>query len=92
MEDDKFLFLKMHECAQGVDDDALKDIAAHAELVRNEPGDVIHCAEDVLTSVYLVVQGRIKCAAMNVGPVKIFVSRYQGTSFASPNRACVLRT
>jgi len=74
MEDEKLLFLKTHECAQGVEDDALRDIADHSELVRNEPGDVIHHAGDVLTSVYLVVQGRIKCAAMNLHG-KVFMER-----------------
>ena len=63
MEDEKTLFLKMHQCSEGLDDEALRDIAEHAELVRHDPGDVIHRADDVLTSIYLVVQGRIRCAA-----------------------------
>jgi NTE family protein len=66
MEDEKTLFLKMHVCSEGLDDDALKDIADHSELIRNEPGDLIHRGEDVLTSVYFVVQGRIRCEAMDV--------------------------
>ncbi len=56
----------MHPCAEGVDDAALQDIADHAELVRYEPGEVVHRAEDVLTSVYFIVQGRLKCTAYNL--------------------------
>jgi len=63
---EKFHFLKMHECSDGLEEDALQEIADHAELVRFEPGDVIHAAEDVLESVYLIVQGRVKATAYNL--------------------------
>jgi hypothetical protein len=35
MENETLLFLKMHECAEGVDDDAIRDIENHATLERH---------------------------------------------------------
>jgi hypothetical protein len=54
MENETFLLLKMHECAEGVEEDAIRDIAHHAELERHGPDDVIHRAEDVMTQRALV--------------------------------------
>ncbi len=66
MEYDRVLFLKMHECSEGLDDEVTADIAEHAELEHHESGDVIHHADDVMTSVFLIVQGQAKHSALNV--------------------------
>ena len=56
----------MHDCSAGLDDEAMQEIAEYAKLVRYEPGDVIHPMDQVLESVYLVVQGRVKATAYNM--------------------------
>ena len=66
MSDDKFHFLKMHDCSTGLEDEAMQEISDHAELVRYEPGEVIHPFDQVLETVYLVVQGRVKATAYNM--------------------------
>ena len=58
--DDKFLLLKMHPASRGLADRVIREIADAAELVRCEPGQHVYRANEVLTSVYLVMHGRLK--------------------------------
>lgn len=65
MSDDRFLFLKRHVCAEGLSDDVIREIADVCELVRCEPGEYLHRANEKFDSVYLVVHGRIKQSVVN---------------------------
>ena len=60
MTDDKLLLFKSHECSHGLSDEALKEISDAAELVRCDSGEYLHRANDPMTSVYLVVHGRLR--------------------------------
>ncbi|MHC4179005.1 MAG: patatin-like phospholipase family protein, partial [Planctomycetota bacterium] len=58
--DDKLLLFKSHECSKGLSDEALKEISDAAELVRCDSGEYLHRANEPMTSVYLVVHGRLR--------------------------------
>ncbi len=60
MTNDKLLLLKSHECSKGLSDEALKEISDAAELVRCDSGEYLHRANEPMTSVYLVVHGRLR--------------------------------
>jgi predicted acylesterase/phospholipase RssA/CRP-like cAMP-binding protein len=66
MDVEKVVFLRMHDCTDGLDDEAVAEIATHAEVEHHESGDVIHRPDDVMTSVYLVVGGQTRHSALNV--------------------------
>lgn len=66
MTDDKLLLLKMHGCSKGLSDEALKEIADAAELLQCSPGDYIHHANQRITSVFLIIHGRIKTLMVDV--------------------------
>jgi NTE family protein len=57
---DKLLLFKSHECSQGLSDEALKEISDAAELVRCDSGEYVHRANQPMTSVYLIVHGRLR--------------------------------
>jgi len=65
-EDEKILLLKLHRCVKGLSDEAIGDIAGQMELVRYEAGEIIHHAKDTLTSVFVIVQGRLKVSALDL--------------------------
>lgn len=76
MTENKYLLLKMHGCAKGLSDEALHEIANAAELVRCGAGDYIHHANDEITSVFLVIHGRLKLSMVDVHG-NTFMVRYQ---------------
>ncbi len=90
MEDNKLQFLKMHTCAEDLEDEVLRDIASYSKLLHFEPGDVIHDAKSIPSSVYLVVQGRIKTSGMDVYG-KIFMEQIlsRGDQFGALSAALV---
>ena len=57
---DKLLLFRSHECSRGLSDEALREICDAAELVQLDSGDYLHHANQAVTSVYLVVHGRLK--------------------------------
>ena len=57
---DKVLLFKLHPCSSGLDDDALEEIAEAAEIVHCEAGHVICQVDEPVTSVYLIVHGRLR--------------------------------
>lgn len=59
MIEDKFQLLKRHICSKGLSDDLVKEIAAECELVRVEPGEYLHRANEVFNCIYLLIHGRI---------------------------------
>jgi NTE family protein len=58
--ENKLRLLRLHPSAQGLNAETLEEIAAAAELVHYEPGDFIYRAGEAVTSVYLVVHGRLR--------------------------------
>ncbi len=76
MTDDKLLLLKMHGCSEGLSDEVLKEIADAAELLRCSAGDYIHHANQQVTSVFLVIHGRLKLSMVDVLG-NVFLERYQ---------------
>ena len=81
---DKLLLFKSHECSKGLGDDAIKEISDAAELVQCEPGEYLHRAGDQITSVYLVVHGRLRQSLIDIHGKEIlhrFLTR--GTQFGA---------
>jgi NTE family protein len=74
--EDKLLLLKMHGVSKGVSDEALQEIADAAAVVRCRGGDYIHHANDKVTSVFLVIHGRLKLSMVDVHG-NVFLERYQ---------------
>jgi NTE family protein len=65
MTDDKLLLLKMHPCGKGLSDEALKEIANASELMHCDAGEYIHHANQQITSVFLVIHGRLKSSIVD---------------------------
>jgi predicted acylesterase/phospholipase RssA/CRP-like cAMP-binding protein len=74
--DDKFLLLKMHPVSRGLADRVIREIADAAELVRCEPGEHVLRANEVLTSVYLVMHGRLKQSLVD-SRGNVLITRFQ---------------
>ena len=66
MTDDKLLLLKSHPCSKGLQDDALEEIATAAELVRYDTGEYVHHANRAITSVCIVIHGRLQVSALDM--------------------------
>jgi NTE family protein len=49
--------MRMHACFQGLEEDALAEIAEYMEVVRCKPNEYVHQSNTPLTHVYFVVQG-----------------------------------
>lgn len=74
--DNKLLLLKIHPCSHGLDDDALHEISESAELIRCESGQYVHHAQDPVTSIYLIIHGRLSMTAMD-DKGNVVVRRFQ---------------
>jgi len=74
--DDKLLLLKMHGCSKGLSDQGLQEIADAAELMYCNAGDFVHRANQQITSVFLVIHGRLKMSMVDVHG-NVLVQRYQ---------------
>ena len=73
---DKVLLLKSHPCARGLSDEVLEEIAEAAEMIRCEPGDVVCRADEPVTSVYLIVHGRLRLNLLDIHG-KVVMQRFQ---------------
>ena len=51
--------MRVHVCFQGLEEDALAEIAEHMEVVRFKPNEYVHQPNTQLTHVYFVVQGTL---------------------------------
>ncbi len=58
--DRKFVLLRRHGCMDGLTDEEVSKIADDCEMIEVETNGVLHQAGDVLDSLYLIVQGRLK--------------------------------
>ncbi len=52
--------MRMHSCFEGLEEDALVEIAEHMEVVRCKPGECVHQPNTPLTNIYFVVLGTLK--------------------------------
>lgn len=76
MTDDKVLLFKMHPCSYGLCDEVIEEIADHFELVRLEPGDFLHRANETVTAVSFVIHGRLKLSMVDMFG-NVVVERFQ---------------
>lgn len=76
MTENKLLLLKMHDCSEGLSNEALVEIADAAELLHCSAGEFIHHANEQVTSVFLVIHGRLKLSIVDAQG-NPFMVRYQ---------------
>jgi NTE family protein len=76
MTDDRVLQFKRHPCSRGLSDEAIEEIAQAAETIRCESGDAICRADEPVTSVYLIIHGRLRLNIVDVHG-KVVVQRFQ---------------
>ena len=76
MTDDKILLFKLHPCSSGLGDDALEEIADAAEIVRCEAGHVICQVDEPVSSVYLIVHGRLRLRLFDIQG-RVAMQRFQ---------------
>ena len=74
-EDQRIVLLKLHPCVKGLSDEAVREIAEQMELIRYEAGEIIHQAKDAVTSIFVIVQGRLKVSALDLHG-KEFLQRF----------------
>ena len=63
---DKLLLFRSHECSSGLSDEAQREICDAAELVQFDSGQYLHRATQAISSVYLVVHGRLKQSVVDM--------------------------
>ncbi len=73
---DSHLLFKTHPCSRGLSEQACCEIADAAEVVIAQPGDLISRRDQPMTSVYLIVHGRLKQEVFDVQG-KVITTRYQ---------------
>ncbi len=66
MTDDKVLLLKMHDCAKGLTEDVVREIANECELLKVDSGEFLHQASQPFDSIYLVIHGRAKSSLLDI--------------------------
>jgi len=64
--EDKLLLFKSHECSRGLSDEALQEISDAAERVLLDSGDYLHHANEVVSSIYLIVHGRLEQSIVDI--------------------------
>lgn len=89
MTEDKFLLLKRHVCSDGLSDEVVREIAEECEFVRCEPGEYLHHANQIFTSIYLLIHGRIRQSILDArGNVLMQLQQSAGVQFGA--LACAL--
>ena len=76
--DEKAQLLRLHPCTRGLSEEAIQEIADCAELNRYEPGEKVHRLNDPVTSVYLVIHGRLKLTLVDMHGNTV-MQRYQSS-------------
>jgi predicted acylesterase/phospholipase RssA/CRP-like cAMP-binding protein len=85
----KVRLLQLHPCSRGLSDEALEEIAQAAEEIRCEPGDVVCRAEEPVTSIYLVIHGRLRFYLLDVHG-NVVIQRFQTAGRLFGGMAAVL--
>lgn len=73
---DKFLLLKLHPCSEGLSDAIIREISERCILLRCDSGEVLHKANDLITSVYFVIHGRLKLSLIDIQG-NVLLQRFQ---------------
>lgn len=87
--DERYDLLKLHPCARGLSEDALHEIAAAAELIHCQPGEYVLRVGKIVTSVYLIIHGRLRLTLMDVHGHTL-TERYHGAGDQFRGIAAVL--
>ncbi len=66
MTDDKVLLLKMHDCAKGLSEEVVREIANECELMKVDSGEFLHQANQPFDSIYMVIHGRAKSSLLDI--------------------------
>lgn len=66
IDDERVQLFRLHACSLGLDEAALQEIASAAELMRCEAGDVIVDPQTPVTSIYLVIHGRVRLQLLDI--------------------------
>jgi predicted acylesterase/phospholipase RssA/CRP-like cAMP-binding protein len=72
MDDDIIPLLKVHEYFHGVSEEALHEVARHAQVTHHPAGTVVHEANVVLTTIGFVLRGRLKAVRIDSRGVESF--------------------
>lgn len=75
--EEKLHLFKLHPCARDLSSEALQEIAAACELLRCPSGEIVHRANDPMTSVYLIIHGRLKVEVTDVSG-NVLLERHHG--------------
>ncbi len=76
MIDERLNLLKLHPCSRGLSGEALRDIAEATELIRCQPGDYVHRSDESVTSIFLIIHGRLRITLVDVNG-HVIIQRYQ---------------
>ena len=87
--DDKFLLLKRHVASDGLSDEVVREIADECELVKLEPDDYLHRANEKFDSIFLLVHGRVNQTILDFRG-NVMVQRHQSAGAQFGAVACAL--
>ncbi len=76
--DERVQLFKLHPSSRGLSEEALREIAAACELVRYSPGEHIHRTDEPVTSLFLVIHGRLRVTLLDLQG-NVMLERYQGS-------------
>lgn len=76
MSDEKAILFRLHPCSRGLRDDELQRVAEVMDVIRCDRGDAICHANEPVTSIFLVVHGRIRLELLDVHG-KVVAQRFQ---------------
>ena len=74
--DEKSQYLKLHPCCAGLSDEAIRELADAAEIVRFEAGEAVFRPQEPITSINLVVHGRLRLEILDAQG-RVVVQRFQ---------------
>ncbi len=84
MTNDKVLLFKIHPASHGLSEEVIKEVCDKAELVRFEPGEYLHRSNEPLTSIFLIIHGRIRLSIFDIrGNVVMERHQVAGGQFGS---------
>ena len=76
MELDRFILFKRHPCSHGLSQEVIEEIASNSEAMRIEPGEIIVHADEPVTSIYLIVHGRLRITLIDIQG-RVVMERFQ---------------
>ncbi len=76
--EERVQLLKLHPSSRGLSAEALREIADACELVRYDPGQHVHRADEAVTSLFLVIHGRLRVTLLDLQG-NVMLQRYQSS-------------